>query len=178
MLSKIDLRNLVQQLPSQNNIECCSSCAVLLAAEMLMSAVGKKCYFSRLYLYYVSRKLYNPTIRVRGSTLKCTFDALSRHGVPFENFWPFKQNLVDIEPNKQAIESAVYNKLQSYKHIPTNKIKEYLSNNNPVIIGMNTGRAIEIFWEGIGSAGDVYVHATRGRSTTWVSSRILELGIQ
>jgi len=139
---RMSLRNYIQYLPTQGNSECCTSSATLLAAEITMATQNIKINFSRLYVYYMTRKLQG-RIGQRGAELKYALDCLMSTGVPSESRWPFSDRRVDLEPNAHAMEEAVHYKLRSYESVTTAQFKYYLNQEIPIIIGMITGRK---FW--------------------------------
>ncbi len=140
--TQISLRNYIQYLPSQERVDCCTSSSVLLAAEILLSQSGKNVHFSRLYLYYMTRKLQG-RLGQRGAELSATFEALKRNGVATDRMWPFTSSRVEMHPHSPAVEEAVYHKLDSFEQIEVSQYKEYLNRGIPIVIGMFTGRR---FW--------------------------------
>lgn len=136
--SSVDLRHLIKYLPSQENIPCCTASATLLSAEILMGSTGINIHFSRLYLYYMSRKIRDRLYQ-SGAELKDSLEALKTYGVCTDLFWPLCEYRVDREPSLQAISESIY-KLQSYETVTTDLFKYYLSQGIPIIIGMHTGR--------------------------------------
>jgi C1A family cysteine protease len=137
----IYLNSRINYIQSQGNIECCTASATLLAAEMLYSN-SNNTKFSRLYLYYMTRKLQG-SLGEPGADLSYTLKALTEFGVPAENFWPFIDCNKEKMPDIRAQTEAAYYKLASYTRISTEEYKYYLTRNVPIIIGMQTGR---MFW--------------------------------
>jgi C1A family cysteine protease len=136
------LQKYVQQLPSQENANCCTASATLLAAEMIMSTAGKKINFSRLYVYYMTRKLQD-RVGQKGAQLRDTLEALRIYGAASESQWPFSYSRIDKEPHLPAIEEGVHYKLQSYETITISEYKDSINKNIPIVIGISTGR---MFW--------------------------------
>ena len=137
------LRKYIDYIQPQRNIECCTACATLLAAEITMAVAGRRLRFSRLYLYYMTRSMQN-TLGIKGAKLKSTLDALSKYGVALEKNWGFMIHKENIEPPKQVIEEAIRHRLESYKEISHHQYKEYLDQYIPIIVGIQTGK---LFWE-------------------------------
>lgn len=134
-----NLQHLIHYLPSQKNIDCCSANAVLLSAEMILFSEGIKEYFSRLYLYYMSRFLTN-RVGKSGTGIRDTLIALEAFGVPRNEVWPFIEEVVDVHPNFSVITDASYHRMNSYKRILPDQIKFYIDNEFSVIAGMHIGR--------------------------------------
>jgi C1A family cysteine protease len=139
----VSLRKYIDCIQPQENIGCCTASATLLAAEMIMSSAGQHINFSRLYLYYMTRKTQG-RVGQKGAELKATLNALMTYGASPERFWPFTYNRMDIEPHSQAIQEAVHFKAQSYEEILSSDFKEYLTLEIPIIIGIRTGH---LFWK-------------------------------
>jgi C1A family cysteine protease len=136
------LRNYIKYIRPQENIACCTACSVLLAAEIIMAANSNEVNLSRLYLYYMTRKLQG-RLGQEGAELKSTMEALQAYGAPLERYWPFSFTRVEREPHLEAMANAANYKAQSYLSISFEEYKSYLDNNIPVIVGMRTGR---MFW--------------------------------
>jgi len=128
-------------MQSQENVGCCTASAVLLAAEIMSAKVGKTLNLSRLFVYYMTRKLQG-RLGQKGAELKSTFDALSQYGVCKEQFWPFNYQRVDHEPSVMAIQNAHY-KINGYENVNPSDFNSLLDRGIPVVIGMHTGK---LFW--------------------------------
>ncbi len=139
----MSLRKYINYIQSQENVACCTASAVLLAAEIILMYSGNRINFSRLFLYYMTRKMKN-RIGDKGAELSDTLETLMNCGATPEKFWPFRVNRVDEIPDQQAIESATYYKLRSYNSVSPDDYKYYLNRDIPVIVGIMTGK---IFWQ-------------------------------
>jgi C1A family cysteine protease len=137
----IDLREHIKYMQSQENVGCCTASAVLLAAEIMSAKVNRPLNLSRLFVYYMTRKLQG-RLGQKGAELKSTFDALLRYGVCKEQFWPFSPHRVEHEPNARAIQNAEY-RISSYENVNYSNFNSLLDRGIPVVIGMHTGR---LFW--------------------------------
>jgi C1A family cysteine protease len=142
-LENINLIKYIEYLPSQENIDCCAASATLLAAEIIMSMNNNHRHFSRVFLYYFSRKLEN-RIGQRGTSLESTMEALVKFGVCLEKSWQFRHNLIDREPTISAFEEAKQYRLNEFCKIDIDDIQSELDKNIPVVIGLRTGRK---FWK-------------------------------
>mgnify|MGYP003492573605 FL=1 len=137
-----DLREHIKYMQSQENVGCCTASAVLLAAEMLSAKSGKPLNLSRLFVYYMTRKLQG-RLGQKGAELKSTFDALSEYGVCKEQFWPFSPHRVDHAPSPRAIQNAQY-RLNKYESVDYQDFNQLLDRGIPIVIGMYIGR---LFWK-------------------------------
>lgn len=141
-MSSFSLQNYISHLPSQHNIPCCTASASLLAIETMMSTYNKKFRFSRLYVYYMTRKLQD-RLGQKGAELGSTLEAMKQCGIATDATWPFAQNRVNTEPNAMAINEASQYKVGSYTWAEEESYKEYLHQNMPIIIGFHSGK---MFW--------------------------------
>lgn len=139
----VDLRENIYYLPSQENIGCCTASATLLAAEMLCNVKQKREVFSRLFLYYFTRKDQD-RIGKRGAELSATLNAFELHGVCRDHAWPLLSSRENTEPNHIAIDEAKNFKLEEFCSVSTSDIRYQLDNKMPVVVGMMTGRK---FWK-------------------------------
>jgi C1A family cysteine protease len=137
--SQLSLIDYIQYLPHQEKSECCTASSTLLAIEIMMAMNHRRIFFSRLYLYYMTRKLQN-RLDKRGAELRETLRALALYGVCSESRWPFSSHRIDLEPGLNEMQEASHYKLQSYDIISINDWKEYLNKGIPVIFGMLTGK--------------------------------------
>lgn len=144
---KFSLKKYISYLPSQERTDCCTAMATLLAVEIIMAQSDNTIRFSRLFLYYMTRKLQG-RIGQRGAELGMTLHALTVHGVSTEAKWPFSYSRINMEPNVLAIEDASKYKLKSYRIVEYSEFKKHLLNGTPIIVGMFTGRQ---FWKISGS---------------------------
>lgn len=138
----ISLIKYVSHLPTQEQTSCCTACATLLSIEITLASKDIRINFSKLYLYYMTRKFQGRT-GMKGAALKDTLETLKIHGASPETFWPFSFTRVNIEPSQRAIEEAAHYRLTSYSSITSDEYKEYLNKNIPIIVGLRTGKK---FW--------------------------------
>lgn len=127
-------------LQSQGNVPCCTASAVLTSMEILGRLSNKSYNFSRLFLYYNTRKLQN-RIGQKGANLLFTLEALRTFGCAEERYWPFMYQRVDREPTLIAYKNAEQYKSIVYKSLGETNFREFIDNRIPVVIGMNIGRA-------------------------------------
>jgi C1A family cysteine protease len=140
--SSVSLQKYVAYLPNQESIDCCSSSASLLALEMLLTKNGNSVHLSRLFTYYMARKIQN-RLGMKGTSVESVLESLKQFGVPRELLWSFRIGLIDKEPNQLAIADAVNYGILDYRSVSSSNFKESLFNDIPVIVGMRTG---QMFW--------------------------------
>lgn len=104
---------------------------------------GQSLNFSRLFLYYMTRKMQD-RLGKNGAELGSTLEALRTHGVCQEEKWPFRFPLVNREPSIDAIQGAAHYRLHSFKFVNSYDFNVYLDQSIPIIIGLRTGSR---FWK-------------------------------
>jgi C1A family cysteine protease len=109
---------------------------------MTMSQENKTINFSRLFTYYMARKMQG-RVGQKGTEIRMVLSAMQTYGVPEERYWPFGYNRVDIEPSIQSIREAESYKLQAFGSARTEYINSCIDANTPVVVGIYTGR---MFW--------------------------------
>ncbi len=129
-------------MPQQDNVGCCAASAAIIAAEMTMSLENRQINFSRLFVYYMARKMQG-RVGQKGTELRMVLSAMQTHGIPETKYWPFVHNRVDMEPSMQSINEAASHRLQAFGTVSTDRINECIDLDIPVIVGMHTGR---MFW--------------------------------
>lgn len=138
----MSLRPYINYIQPQMGVDCCTASATLLAVEIMMSTKGITLNFSRLFLYYMTRKLQG-RLGKKGAELKTTLEALMQYGVPPERHWPFAVSRVETVPHPPAFTEAAHYRLLTYKWVLPDEFKEYLTKNIPIIVGLRTGK---LFW--------------------------------
>lgn len=138
----VSLQPYIKYLPSQERVDCCTASSTLIAAELICAIGNRPKIFSRLYTYYMTRKLQGRQ-GLKGADLETTLKSLSIYGAASERLWPFSYHRVDVAPQFPVIEDAVHFKVESYEKIAHAQFKEALNNGIPIVLGMYTGRK---FW--------------------------------
>lgn len=138
-----DLRKFIKYLQPQENIDCCTSSATLVAAEILCNQNGISNNFSRLFVYYMTRRLEG-RLDLSGSSLRGTFNAIKEHGVCLEKIWPFDQRRVNVLPSPQSLQDAANYRINSHTGVHYSEFNNLLENNIPVVVGLKIGH---LFWK-------------------------------
>lgn len=137
-----DLRQYIKHLPYQSTVGCCSASAALLSLEIMMSIENKYVHLSRLYTYYMTRRMQGRLGQV-GAELKITFESLIVYGAAPDGLWPFTERRAEKEPNHIATEAAAECRIRSFESVVSSNINSKIDNMTPVAIGLMTGRR---FW--------------------------------
>ena len=135
----IDLRKYIRYLPAQGRIGCCTASAALTAAEIICNKNHQYNYFSRLFVYYTTRKIQG-RVNLVGAELKSTLDSMKQHGVCSENKWPFRSRQINVEPSDEAYREAAQYKVQCYENVFSHNFNNILTDEIPIIIGLKIGR--------------------------------------
>lgn len=128
----------VRIIQSQSTIQCCSPFAILTAVEAIGAMNGKNWNFSRLFLYYNSRKLQG-RIGQHGVNLIFTLKALEDLGCCDEYHWPFMHHRENKEPTNSAYRNAETFRPLKYKSLSNLDFKYYIDNNIPVVVSVRLG---------------------------------------
>lgn len=146
----IDLRKFVGYLQPQGTIGCCTASATLTAAEIMCNINDKPNHFSRLFVYYMTRKLAG-RLNQAGAELKDTLEAVKKYGVCVERSWSFSHQRLNIEPSQQVQSEAVSNRIGRYEDVFSQDFNSLLEQEIPIIIGLRTG---SLFWKLRGPLSD------------------------
>lgn len=139
----VDFRPYIKYMPNQFGVQCCTASASLLAAEIILSMNSATTNLSRLYTYFMTRKIQN-RIGLHGADLNYTMESLAKFGSCPESQWPFEVRRVDHHPTLQCQQDATRFLLDEYTRISPACITATLDQGYPVIAGMFTGRR---FWK-------------------------------
>jgi C1A family cysteine protease len=137
----------------QEDIGSCTAQAVIGLVEYLMRAGGlHPMDMSRMFLYKVTRRLLGWTGDT-GAYLRTTIKAMALFGVPPEYEWPYKNELLDEEPDSynysfaQNFKALTYARLDGYGEgsgggNTLNTIRRTLADGFPVVFGFPVHRSI------------------------------------
>jgi C1A family cysteine protease len=116
---KVDLRSRCTPIEDQGNLgSCTANAAVGLIEYYEKNANSKFLDASRLFLYYVSRKLLHWTGDT-GCYLRTTMQAMVLFGVPPEEYYPYQTANFDKDPGAFVFAFAQnYQALQYYRYDP------------------------------------------------------------
>lgn len=119
LATKVDLRNRCTPIEDQGNLgSCTANAAVGLIEYYEKNANNKFLDASRMFLYYVSRKLLNWTGDT-GCYLRTTMQAMVLFGVPPEEYYPYQTANLDKDPGAFVFAFAQnYQALQYYRYDP------------------------------------------------------------
>ena len=136
----VDLRQWLPPVMNQGPIGSCTANATTAAARWHIIKRGTTYDFdmSRLQLYYDSRALEGTTINDAGAQIRDVIKTLANKGVGHEEDWPYDITKFAVAPPQEVYDDAVQYKALVYERVPviTDAIKVALSNNHPVIIGI------------------------------------------
>jgi hypothetical protein len=121
---------------------CCAACASSTAAEIMFASAGTTVVLSRLFTYYMSRKIGN-RLKSKGAELGHTLESMKMYGIPMESVWPLRHHMENREPPISVMMEAEHYKIVSYESTNTELFKQNLLSGKPIIIGLHTGRK---FW--------------------------------
>lgn len=135
----VDLREWDSIVESQGTLSSCTSSAITSAYELMLNQFGSEFYYelSDLFIYYNSRLEEGTIDQDVGIFLKTGMMVLKKYGVCLESLWPYDLSKWNSKPSDESYADAEKRKILKYqKVISTYYITEVLSNNKPVVFGM------------------------------------------
>lgn len=135
----VDLRKWDSIIESQDSIGSCGANAITNAYELMLIQKYPKHFInlSRLFVYYNARSEYGDILKDEGMFLRDGLKSVSKFGICSEDLWPYIIENFDVKPTDVCYVDAKKRKLLKYqKLISTYYITEVLSNNKPVVFGM------------------------------------------
>jgi len=136
---RVDLRSYMTNIESQGGLNSCVANAVAGAYEYLVKRhKGLDYDVSRLFIYYNGRYLGGGEIEDQGTYIADAIEGLKEYGACSEETYPYKEKIVNEEPNEEAYSEAEAFLVESVERID-NKIdnwKSTLAEGNPIIFGV------------------------------------------
>jgi len=115
---KVDLRKYTPQVEYQGHINSCVANAGVNVLEILLYKANKFRDLSRMFLYWILREPYsNLRGKDNGSYPRDVFRQMSKHGICWEDIWPYDENKVNVKPSKEAYEDAKQKLIKEYRRI-------------------------------------------------------------
>jgi len=144
----VDLRSLLNPIEEQYTLGSCVGNALASILEYFyFYTTGHRKIFSRLFIYYNARMMEdeiskrNATETDSGADLQFAIVSLFKYGCCEEQFWPFYEHLINIQPNDQAYENGQNYRLNELSRLSNNinQLRECLAEGYPFVM------AIKIF---------------------------------
>jgi C1A family cysteine protease len=144
----IDLRSLLSPVEEQYTLGSCVGNALASILEYFyFYTTGHIKTFSRLFIYYNARMMEdeiaqrNATETDSGADLQFAIVSLIKYGCCEEQFWPFYEHLINIQPNNKAYENGQNYRLNEFSRLSNNinQLRECLAEGYPFVM------AIKIF---------------------------------
>ena len=132
----IDLRPYMSPIEYQGQVKNCAANAIVGAYEYLAYLrFGYHVDFSRLFLYYFSRKHDNLEV---GSYISSNIQILKKFGVCTERTWPYRSSLIKTQPSYQAYIEARNYRLQYWHKLTVDlyTMKHVLTQRYPFVFGL------------------------------------------
>lgn len=140
----VDLIPQVHEVEHQGGTNSCTANAGCTALEILYSRAGNWNDFSRMYLYYYTRKLGGLPSSDNGAYPKDICRALAAHGVPHEKDWPFTTVNIGRPPTSEIQKQAKEFEIEEYRKVDANidDIRNAVLNGLPVLTTMKTRQGV------------------------------------
>lgn len=122
---------------SQGLQGCCVGMSISVLAESFLKDKNKE--LSPAFLYWVARSYDEDTNEDSGACIENGMKTLKEFGICEEGFFPYDENIYDVEPSKEAYNNAKAYRINTYINIDNgiSGIKSYLyTKQKPVVFGM------------------------------------------
>lgn len=139
----VDLRPKCPSIYDQGSLGSCTANAGCTCRIMLLSNPAIE--LSRLFLYYVERKLDGDVQEDSGASLRDTCKSIYKTGVCEEKYMPYDTTKFSKSPSVKAVRNAGNYKITSYQSLDTlAEIKHNLAvRGQPVLLGMDVYESFE-----------------------------------
>jgi len=131
------LRSQCSPVVDQGGLGSCTANASCEAMSFLYRRAASDPLFSRLFVYYYTRKLEGtqPTDDA-GAQIRDVMKALALYGAPFETTWPYAEPKFSFEPSHDAFVEAAHHRLLFYYRCPDLlTVKASIAQGFPVVVG-------------------------------------------
>jgi C1A family cysteine protease len=144
----VDLRSFLSPIEEQYTLGSCVGNALASILEYFyFYSTGHTKKFSRLFIYYNARMMEDETSKRNatetdsGADLQFGIVSLIKYGCCEEQYWPFYEHLINIQPNNQAYENGQNYCLDDFSRLSNNitQLRECLAEGYPFVM------AIKIF---------------------------------
>jgi C1A family cysteine protease len=109
---------------------------------LLRRGTEDKTFVSRLFIYYNGRatdpRLAPYIAYDTGCDIKSAMTALQKYGTCDENYWPFREDFIPVQPYQEVYQAAQKYTILEYNdfHPDLNTMKDCLAQGFPFIFGM------------------------------------------
>ena len=141
----VDLRSLLSPIEEQYTLGSCVGNALASILEYFyFYTFGHRKFFSRLFIYYNARMLEdeishrNATETDSGADLQFAIVSLIKFGCCEEQYWPFYEHLINIQPHEQAYENGQKYRLNEFRRLSNNiyELRECLAQGYPFVMAI------------------------------------------
>ena len=142
----IDLREHLTPVEDQGELGSCTANAIAGACEYLEKrATGRETPVSRLFIYYLERKLENTEAEDSGASLRSGMKVLSQYGACAEHLWPYDVQNFKEEPPEHAFHEARAHQVDEYRRVPIelHAMKTCLDEGYPFVFGTRIFQSFE-----------------------------------
>lgn len=137
----VDLRLWASEVDDQSTLGSCVGNAIVNAYELLVRRLYPTQFvdLSRLFVYYNGRALDNNINTDTGLYIRNGIKSAANYGLCSEKIWPYNIDNLTVQPSPEAYVDAAQRVITRYETLyTTDEVLEVLSNNRPVVIGMET----------------------------------------
>ncbi|HEY5562662.1 MAG TPA: C1 family peptidase [Clostridiaceae bacterium] len=139
--TSIDMRKLMPPIYDQLQLGSCSANS---STSYDVFLHGNKIQLSRLFEYYMVRKIEGTVDEDSGATNRDNVNSIKKSGICEENLMPYDISKFTIPPIDEAISNAKQYTISSYVALNNlSNIKQALAMLKPVIVGMDVFESLE-----------------------------------
>ncbi len=134
----VDLRQHMTTIEDQGELGSCTANAIAGAYEYLEKRItGNEGDVSRLFIYYLERKIEGTVEQDSGASLRNGMKVLHQYGVCSEDTWPYDVHSFKKEPHHHAYSEAKGHTIDEYYRVPVelHAMKTCLAEGYPFVFG-------------------------------------------
>jgi len=142
----VDLREWLTPVEDQGQLGSCTANAIAGAYEYLEKrTIGREGSVSRLFIYYLERKIEGTVSEDSGANLRNGMKVLQDYGACSEDTWPYDIDAFKREPNGSAFSEAEQHTVDEYRRVPVelHAMKTCLAEGYPFVFGMKIFKSFE-----------------------------------
>jgi Papain family cysteine protease/zinc-ribbon domain len=142
----VDLREWMTAVEDQGQLGSCTANAIAGAYEYLEKrTIGREGNVSRLFIYYLERKIEGTVGQDSGANLRNGMKVLQDYGACSEDTWPYDIDAFKREPNGEAFSEAGQHTVDEYRRVPVelHAMKTCLAEGYPFVFGMKIFKSFE-----------------------------------
>jgi C1A family cysteine protease len=142
----VDLREWMTPVEDQGDLGSCTANAIAGAYEYLEKRItGREGDVSRLFIYYLERKMEGNENQDSGAQLRNGMKVLKSYGACSERTWPYDVDRFTDEPHEHAFSEAESHLVDEYQRVPVDlhAMKTCIAEGYPFVFGTKIYKQFE-----------------------------------